>query len=310
MDKSSLRSFRQSSTSVGIDVPIAEGILGLDGSDSQRTQSFATSIKAFCDQVGDVAQYRERFRQHSTTVSGDLATVAKHCMDTYAHVMIELNGNKPLLTISPQIGLRTFTASVYARSDITKPVVIKTISPEAGLVRCVYGSQEVGPNFEVMENAKFRLTCMKDPAAEIQFGIDTDRGQTQEIRIPAETGVLQRLVDQVSLLQTKLDQAASDILDAKARVPVGTIAWFNLQTCPGGWTPEELLRGRYAVGVNAAAVADVGLRVGVSLRNKENRAVGKHTHDYRRARRRRPVVEPASADVPRPRRLRRSACCM
>ncbi len=59
-------------------------------------------------------------------------------------------------------------------------------------------------------------------------------------------------------------------------IPKGTISFFNLSTCPSGWTEKTELRGRYVV-----AKPDGGTLLGsqgTALTNLENRAVGQHNH--------------------------------
>jgi hypothetical protein len=61
-----------------------------------------------------------------------------------------------------------------------------------------------------------------------------------------------------------------------ATLPVGTVSYFNLTTCPAGWTDFTNGRGRYIVGMNPGGSLNV--QVGTALADKGNRAVGQHTH--------------------------------
>ena len=58
--------------------------------------------------------------------------------------------------------------------------------------------------------------------------------------------------------------------------PTGTIAYFDLTTCPEGWTEATNAKGRYIVGTQNSA--NKNLTVGQSLADGENRAVGQHAH--------------------------------
>jgi hypothetical protein len=62
-------------------------------------------------------------------------------------------------------------------------------------------------------------------------------------------------------------------------IPTGTIAYFNQEQCPGGWSQAFELRGRYAVGVGNPR-GNVGKSIGQALEDGENRATGWHTHQY------------------------------
>ncbi len=59
-------------------------------------------------------------------------------------------------------------------------------------------------------------------------------------------------------------------------LPKGTIAFFNLSSCPSGWAEKTELKGRYPVGLPTAGT--LGQSVGTALTNGENRAVGQHSH--------------------------------
>jgi hypothetical protein len=65
-------------------------------------------------------------------------------------------------------------------------------------------------------------------------------------------------------------------LEARASVPAGQVSFFNLGSCPSGWTQLTTARGRYLVGKVAGGTG--GGTVGTALSDLENRAVGLHTH--------------------------------
>ncbi|MCX7616024.1 MAG: hypothetical protein N2Z68_01385 [Patescibacteria group bacterium] len=59
-------------------------------------------------------------------------------------------------------------------------------------------------------------------------------------------------------------------------VPSGMVLFFNLPSCPSGWTELTSARGRYIVGLPAGGT--LAATVGTALSNQENRPVGQHTH--------------------------------
>jgi hypothetical protein len=61
-----------------------------------------------------------------------------------------------------------------------------------------------------------------------------------------------------------------------AVAPAGAVMYFDLASCPAGWTSFDVARGRYLVGLPAGGVA--GATVGTALLNQENRPTGQHTH--------------------------------
>jgi hypothetical protein len=63
---------------------------------------------------------------------------------------------------------------------------------------------------------------------------------------------------------------------AAFNVPSGAVMFFNLASCPTGWSALVAARGRYIVGV--LPTGTLGATVGTSLTNGQNRAAGIHSH--------------------------------
>lgn len=59
-------------------------------------------------------------------------------------------------------------------------------------------------------------------------------------------------------------------------VPSGMILYFNLASCPTGWSEFVGTRGRYIVGLPSGGT--LSGTAGTALSDKENRPVGQHTH--------------------------------
>lgn len=57
-------------------------------------------------------------------------------------------------------------------------------------------------------------------------------------------------------------------------VPSGAILFFDLASCPSGWTHYSAGNGRYVV----MSPSSIAAQVGSALSNQENRTVGYHTH--------------------------------
>lgn len=85
---------------------------------------------------------------------------------------------------------------------------------------------------------------------------------------------------------TEGNQGANKVLTSDASggatwqnrgVPSGAIMFFNLASCPTGWTEDTASRGRYVVGLPSGG--SLASTTGTALTDKENRAVGQHAHD-------------------------------
>jgi len=58
--------------------------------------------------------------------------------------------------------------------------------------------------------------------------------------------------------------------------PSGAVMFFNLSSCPSGWTEYTALRGRYVVGLPSGGTLAEG--AGIALSNQEDRHTGAHSH--------------------------------
>jgi hypothetical protein len=61
-----------------------------------------------------------------------------------------------------------------------------------------------------------------------------------------------------------------------ASIPSGAVMFFNLSSCPTGWSFLAAAQGRYVVGV--ALGGSIGTTVGTALSSGENRPAGHHAH--------------------------------
>ena len=61
-----------------------------------------------------------------------------------------------------------------------------------------------------------------------------------------------------------------------ATAPAGGVMFFNLASCPAGWSELAAAQGRYLVGVPAGGT--LGGTSGIPLGNQESRPVGQHSH--------------------------------
>ncbi len=59
-------------------------------------------------------------------------------------------------------------------------------------------------------------------------------------------------------------------------IPAGAVMFFNLNTCPSGWTQLTAAQGRFVVGLHTGG--SLANTVGTALNNLENRPIGQHGH--------------------------------
>lgn len=68
----------------------------------------------------------------------------------------------------------------------------------------------------------------------------------------------------------------SGLTNLSGTVPTGAVMFFNLSSCPSGWTALAAAQGRYLVGLSSGGA--LGGAVGTALTNSENRPTGEHVH--------------------------------
>ena len=76
----------------------------------------------------------------------------------------------------------------------------------------------------------------------------------------------------------KYADQASDLVPGlrSGLIPTGAVMFFNLASCPNGWTEYVAAQGRYVVGLPQGGV--LAGTAGSPLGDRENRPVGQHTH--------------------------------
>ena len=96
-----------------------------------------------------------------------------------------------------------------------------------------------------------------------------------EVRGPA-TGAV-KIVDGNQGVSKVLTSDANGLAKwAPGVPPSGSVGFFDLASCPAGWSAFAAARGRYIVGLVAGGTLD-GVQ-GTALSNLENRPVGRHRH--------------------------------
>ncbi|WP_157739014.1 hypothetical protein [Labrenzia sp. VG12] len=86
------------------------------------------------------------------------------------------------------------------------------------------------------------------------------------------------LINNVEALTSKQAELELEIESVrKSAIPRGSIVFFRDTECPNdAWRPYDNARGRYVVALNQGGV--LGATVGNPLEDKEQRAVGQHSH--------------------------------
>ena len=69
-----------------------------------------------------------------------------------------------------------------------------------------------------------------------------------------------------------------EVEDSENTSPQGAIVYFDLPTCPPGWSEATEVKGKSLVGFSPGGTLGLSSSVGQALSNMENRATGQHNH--------------------------------
>jgi hypothetical protein len=109
---------------------------------------------------------------------------------------------------------------------------------------------------------------------ELTFGTDAFNGQGRWLEISIRPGAS---TGAYTILNPRQSITSSPYSWFSVRpVPSGAVMYFNLQTCPVGWSELAAGRGRYIVGLQPGGT--LASTVGGALTAGEDRAVGQHAH--------------------------------
>jgi hypothetical protein len=225
LNRDNFQSFSNSATSIGLDIPIAKGIIGLDVSHEQNAGEFQSRLNLFCSSQYATYDRKDFFKVSTASVSHDLADTLKFCIQNQREALLNIKG--AFVTIAPQGGLRNFVANLQLKSPAQAVAVkITTIAPE-GQVSCVYKGNVVKPD-TLLDGFNESLSCTKDPMAAINLVISTNLGTTEPVSVPAETGRIDELNEDIIALTTRLtaieETGKSEVarLDGLVKGVVGT----------------------------------------------------------------------------------------
>jgi hypothetical protein len=217
-------------TALKMPVPLADGLLNIDGSLDAKRQAFSMSYEAFLKSTYNESFYRNFMQQRKTEVSKALTDAWQSCLKTASSAYLDQKGI--LIAVTPFDAMRKFTVDIRVRVPAgTRPKILQ-IAP-AGEVACSSNTGVPIPANFVMPLTEFRMTCTKDGGKAIPFSITVDPGgMAKTITIPSQTDRITELVllaqvlqADVTLLKSQLSAAASELTkqigEAKGMIPKG-----------------------------------------------------------------------------------------
>lgn len=231
----SYESFRQKSSSIGLDIPIKKVVLGFDFDQASGSEQFRERYSQFCSSNYATYDRRAEFDASISRVNANLVRGWERCVQHMSDRARDREG--VVIAATPQPDYRQFTIKVWHSDNQQESVVVRNINPRRG-VTCFHGTDEINPGEDdaVFDFENFSMTCTKPVEEGVTFSLDTQGGTSNNVYIPP--------------MENRLDLLESQIEAMKdAIVPAGTVAAFNLDSCPSpGWNPFQEGAGRVIVG--------------------------------------------------------------
>lgn len=176
-------SFRASAQSAGIDLPLAEGLLGLTGKNDEKQSQFKSHYEEFRSATYNQAKYRYYFQSHTSEISSDLLRSWNTCVSLYYATWVSQKG--VAASIVPLDDFRRFVVTLDVKPSFLNKVKIIALEP-TGQVACRYSNDlPVQPGKTTIDTAAFTMTCSKDPSIVIPFVVNTGAGRSETITVPA-----------------------------------------------------------------------------------------------------------------------------
>lgn len=226
----SYQDFQSQVSSFKLDLPLAEGLLGLGGSSSDKSAQFSQSYDKYCHSTLFSGEYRDRFVSYTNRVSVALADNWLECQKTHVAAWLEVNKKGVLISVATQANFSEFTVTVNRKGSVqTRPVVVNNLSP-ANAFQCTRGATSFGAGSEVDLN-EFQFSCVKPEHRPISFSIDTNDGVSNTVVVPASTSRIQELNDKIAA-QASAMQREIEALRAELRRSAEAVASIGSGTLP------------------------------------------------------------------------------
>lgn len=210
------QSFLSSASSLGLDIPVAEVIIGLDASSKEDSSVFKSKFSAFCASSYSQNEYKSKFQISQSQVSSSLANAWTACTNQFYSTWLDSNSRGVTVSGIPQDGYGEFTVFVKRKSPAAGAWKFTGISPSS--VQCSYKGASIEVNKTTVKENDLQLNCTKNPNLQVEFSVATSMdGTSNAIRIPALPSRIAELIIRNNELSQSLQDSAKKIDDLNRR---------------------------------------------------------------------------------------------
>ena len=233
---SSYDSFAQDASRFGLDLPVAEGVIGLAGDDQRKSQTFLVKYRKYCESSYFDSTYKDRFMAKSNRINSALTNSWLECHRAHVESWSKANAYGLSISITPQDGFSEFTLHVERRTKISGPIIITDITP-AGAINCSRGGIRFQPEISI-DRREFLFSCDKSPDRSVQVALDTSDGFSNTVLVPSQTRRISELSNRISSVNSNLVSEIASLRSEVERLLNVKIAnlefWSGCNSTEGG----------------------------------------------------------------------------
>lgn len=201
--------FSKGASSFGLNLQVAEAVIGLTGDQSTKSRRFSESYSSYCESTYFDASYKDRFISYSSRISEALAGSWLECQKAHVDSWLSSNQYGLFLAITPQDNFSDFTIRVERKTTNPDPIVISDITP-AGTMECYREGAGFEPGIEI-DRREFSFNCSKPPNRSLEIALDTSDGLSNTVRVPSQVSKFSELNEQLSAFNRELQQENADL---------------------------------------------------------------------------------------------------
>lgn len=267
-------SFASSAGSLGINIPVAEGIVGLDAASRSNSGTFLAKYSAFCSSTYAQSDYKTRFQVTQSQASVSLANAWSSCTKQYFDSWQAANARGLLISVTPQDGWSELTVFIRRKSSRANSWKITGIAPAS--MQCSYKALPLLINKTVIAENDIQLNCSKNPNLQASISITSSDGLSNSVTVPAQASRVAELLQRNNEILEQLAQVSQRIevtstaagairnsLQTLTRTPAASSIKANydhndtgLKLCPNGsvligFAADNRVIGAYAQGAIA-----------------------------------------------------------
>lgn len=239
-------SFQSAAASLGVSIPVASGLFGLNGSSANSNKDVRNAYTNVCENhhyidIGSNVSYLQ-----STEVTAAMAAAYKFCVEHLAHIFTAISQDGIVIQDFVMSGQNAFQFKVHDYAG----AAIGRIMNVTGATTCILGGKKYVRGTPVdFTHARVEMNgmCQRRSRDRQSVSFDTNAGVSNSVDIPEVSSRIQTLSAEIATLRNRISSLQGKV------VPKGAVVAFDRSTCPTGWAVSDITTGRVVVGDGVAA---------------------------------------------------------